>query len=621
MPCLVLWRLVADTTCFCFYLWYLKAKTIDLGNLLADVEFNNRFTGIPGQRAEGGVTGPYESHSGGSGGGAEGGWPNPVVEDPLRGGGMSRGAGGGLARTGNGTGPVARAAPVKMGIPSKENKPNNGFLEEDCKPAARHSAAPTQQHFQSSGPSIVGNVAKREPPNDWYFEYGHGQDEYGSDGTTGSLTDDKISSMLSQPRSFHAKERAYDMEWERIKEAQKEIAGMITSLQGVASLTSSLAMNPENSSGTMGGWGVGSGPPMMQRRGSWDGGRGPPSTSVGGVSKDKNAVRREKARIKREEKEAQEQRRLAQEEAQVQGAKDLTSMVKKREQRLARLSNKKGKGPATVQRAARVDEWKVKRHVLVVNEPVKVLFKFGTKGEEKWVTLDEIWEPANITTLVPAWRCYCQDQGLPDGWGSGASLAEEGGGGLAVGGDVPADDKSVAGAVAAKTNGEEEDLEPAVCIGHCLDNRGLVYMKLHWKDGIDKETGRPVEDSWHQVKGIMGINKERKAYGRTWIAYCNSWGMVDDQFRMMGVAVVEKIEGHEWADCGHPVARIRWGHGEVAVVPVKNAMEPRGGDGNGFKAAWEAYCSGIDGADEAFRKGCMDGSRKKNKGKRPRRNN
>jgi hypothetical protein len=51
----------------------LKAKTIDMGNLLADVEFNNRFTGIPGQRAEGGVTGPYESHSGGSGGGAEGG--------------------------------------------------------------------------------------------------------------------------------------------------------------------------------------------------------------------------------------------------------------------------------------------------------------------------------------------------------------------------------------------------------------------------------------------------------------------------------------------------------------------------------------------------------------------
>ena len=177
----------------------------------------------------------------------------------------------------------------------------------------------------------------------------------------------------------------------------------------------------------------------------------------------------------------------------------------------------------------------------------------------------------------------------------------------------PASDGKLADSIDAGTNdGDEEDSEPAECIGHSLSDRGLVFMKLHWKDSKEK-------DSLHPVKGIMGSSLERKAFGRTWVAYCSSRGILEDQFRIMGVSVVEKVEGHDWAKCGHPVARIRWRHGEVASVLVKNAMEPKTADNNGFKAAWEAYCTGIDGANEALIKGTMDASRKKPANKRQRR--
>jgi hypothetical protein len=157
---------------------------------------------------------------------------------------------------------------------------------------------------------------------------------------------------------------------------------------------------------------------------------------------------------------------------------------------------------------------------------------------------------------------------------------------------------------------EEEEAEPAVCAGHSLDDRGLVFMRLVWKD-------KKEEPSWGNVRSIMCNRAERKAYSNTWLQYCDSWGMQDDLFRMMGVSVVECIEGHDWAECGHPVARIRWRHGEVTTSLVVKAMETRG-DRNGFKAAWDVYSAGIDGASEGFKKGHVDKSRRQEGRKRPR---
>ena len=88
-------------------------------------------------------------------------------------------------------------------------------------------------------------------------------------------------------------------------------------------------------------------------------------------------------------------------------------MVKSAERKRVSLANKKPGGNMSAgQRVARVEKWKVKKHLLTVNEPVKVLMKFGSKGEKKWFTLDEIWEPAHINTLVPAWKQYCQGSRL-----------------------------------------------------------------------------------------------------------------------------------------------------------------------------------------------------------------
>jgi hypothetical protein len=89
---------------------------------------------------------------------------------------------------------------------------------------------------------------------------------------------------------------------------------------------------------------------------------------------------------------------------------------------------------------------------------------------------------------------------------------------------------------------------------------------------------------------------------------------------MMGVmSVVKTIEGHEWADCGRPLARIAWEHGEVTTVFVKDAMEPKPSNNNGFKAAWEDYCRRIECVDDAFQCGHVDKWRKIGSNKKARR--
>jgi len=122
-------------------------------------------------------------------------------------------------------------------------------------------------------------------------------------------------------------------------------------------------------------------------------------------------------------------------------------------------------------------------------------------------------------------------------------------------------------------------------------------MKLHWKD----------DDSYsvHEVYGVMNNKYERRALGATWIDYCDSNGLLDDTFRMMGRSIVKSIEGHDWGDCGRSRARIAWRHGEVTTELVKDARELLT-DKNGFKVAWEEYCAKIGNTTEEFMKGYVD---------------
>ena len=196
-----------------------KAKTIEQENLLVDVEFYNRFT-----NKSNGVA-CLTPNGGGGGNNGGGGGDNRV--------GSSRNniIGGGLA---GGKIIIARDA--------KENKHSHEKNKEDTKPPARNSTASNQQYVQASGhsvalgPSMASTVVKQEREEDWYYQYGQGQDGEASDETTGSLTNGDIDNMLSRSRptssnkqSSSIKQADVDLEWERIREAKQELLVMMQS--------------------------------------------------------------------------------------------------------------------------------------------------------------------------------------------------------------------------------------------------------------------------------------------------------------------------------------------------------------------------------------------------------
>jgi hypothetical protein len=243
-----------------------------------------------------------------------------------------------------------------------------------------------------------------------------------------------------------------DQEWKRINDTKEELMQMMKSLQPGHRVNLQSQYNPL----PMAGWGPGLAPPQTLGWNGW----GPlpntqsgvmppftqvtqtdaivPSTQRGGVPVDKKALRRERERKKKEERDAQEARRLQQEEAQQRGAVQFADHVKKREQKRSRLAKKKGGGTVAKPRVVEEPRWKVKKHSFGLNQPIKALMKFGgPKGEERWVTLDEIWEPANITTFVPAWRQYCAEKRLPTNWGGGGSTGSVDGVGIESVGQKP----------------------------------------------------------------------------------------------------------------------------------------------------------------------------------------
>ena len=345
------------------------------------------------------------------------------------------------------------------------------------------------------------------------------------------------------------------------------------------------------------------------------------------MSKNKKETKRAKEKRLREEAEEQQQRRQEQVKA---GTQDLHREVKSVENARSRKEakgNKRKGGQAntneeahkeehsivgntnketapktypTTRRFYGNDEMKVMKHGRNKETgKLGVLFRNGGGpkhgGSDKWIDLDGIWLPDHILSYVPAWRDYCKKKNFPVDWGRPAD----------------GDDHQLGDDLEQDQDGDNlEDNSEAVCTGHKLDKKGGVYMILDWKD--------VEEPSYSSVKEIMASGLERKHFGPTWFAYCKEHGYLDDLFRVEGISVVQSIKAHEWGDCGRPIAEIKWKHGEVTKVLVKDAME-KSTDNNGFIAAWNEYCNKIDNVTDSFRKGHVDAEHKqKTKRKRKR---
>lgn len=322
--------------------------------------------------------------------------------------------------------------------------------------------------------------------------------------------------------------------------------------------------------------------------------------------KNKNEQKKERARQKKEEKEAQEQRRIEQERAQRESSQALSKYVIGQERNRTRQSKKQDGFKKEKKLIAKDNSWKVKGHSIKEGGKVMGKFQYG-KEKELWISMEDIWEPCNIATYVPAWREYCKRKNLPANWGySGSSSTNDELNGTMDGVLESTNLNTTTDSIVTDTTSKrdqtdkEEEAEPAVCYGHAIDSRGWVHMKLRWND-----TG---DESFGVVRHVMNNRWERKAFGNTWIEYCNSQGIKDDGFRMMGRSVVKNIEGHDWADCGRPKARINWMHGGITTEMVKDAREPKMADTNGFKAAWEVYCDKIGNTEEGFVRGNVDKS-------------
>jgi hypothetical protein len=228
-----------------------------------------------------------------------------------------------------------------------------------------------------------------------------------------------------------------------------------------------------------------------------------------------------------------------------------------------------------------------------------------------WMNVADFWKPENISLFLPPWKAYCKRKVLPLEWrgAEGGYQQEEQG---VMEEEARGDEVLTQYSQVALDEGEaekEEEAEPADCYGHALDDRGVVYMELRWKD--DGSMSRAT------VKSVMGRDYERRTLSGTWLQYCDQIGKTGEMFRIHGVSTIASIKGHEFNDCGRPVVEIEWDHGETSKVMVKDAFE-RKGDANGFQVAWAAYCDSLGvAADDGMRKGHVDKDRKKvNKKKR-----
>ena len=332
-----------------------------------------------------------------------------------------------------------------------------------------------------------------------------------------------------------------------------------------------------------------------------------PSSAGGTHYRSKNAERRAKYQKRREEQERMEQLRKEQELKKEKAVQDFHKHLKNVESNRSRCAKKgiteeqDAEAKKKIKSTSKVlGQVKVKRHGKDKEGKMKVLFR-KADGEDEWLFLEDIWKPDNVPFYVPVWREYCQRKGFPINWGSAAATTA---------------DPFLS---SAENQGEEYNPptgppnyweEEAVCVGHVLDDRGLVFMELLWKD--DNSNSRAM------VKKIMASNTERAQFGPTWNAYCDRMGFLDDRFRIEGTSLVDQIVGCSWSDCGRPMADIAWKHGDLTKVMVKDAMEINT-DNNGFKEAWKDYCWSVGKTEESFLKGHVNKEFKKVTTKRKRR--
>jgi hypothetical protein len=326
----------------------------------------------------------------------------------------------------------------------------------------------------------------------------------------------------------------------------------------------------------------------------FESGAGPPPMQIQSYSKTKNEARNETRRLKKEQLEVVEERRMQQLAAQRAGAQKLKDLVVKTERARSRDAKKGTKSEVKQPTKVKEEKLTVKKHSVNISDgSVTVMFQ---KGSQKavWVGFDQIWEPHNITMYLPAWRAYCTKKNMPPDWGQGETV-----GVVADKEAIDLDGKEEQGDVLREEpDGEKQE---ARCCGHVLDDRGRVHMKLRWLDSG--------EESYGEVRKIMKSGWERKHLGKTWFEYCEANSLSDDLFRMEGISKVVGINGHEWRTDGRPVVEIRWKHGEVGKVLVKNVIEKT--DDNGFKVAWKAYLDGIEeGSNEKLYKGNVDKDRR-----------
>jgi hypothetical protein len=328
---------------------------------------------------------------------------------------------------------------------------------------------------------------------------------------------------------------------------------------------------------------------------------GPPTTSSA-ISKDKNLQRRQKYQEKKQARDMQEERVQERQRMQQEKTNVFRDHLKKMESKTTRVINRvsKGQGPVVEVKSKEEQKYRVTKHSIDIESgEVSGLFRLGT-SEGEWIKRTAIWDPANMEKYAPAWREYCQKKGYPEGWGNPSSVMDK----------MDGEDQGKGGEQEWETpvdglvEEDEEEEWTAWCTGHKLNMKGHIHMVLKWSDDPDLSLAK--------VGTVMKVSSERKAFGKTWLSYCDGKGYKDELFRMMGAAQVETVVSHEWDDDGRPVAEVRWKHGEVTKVGVAASFE-KGKDKNRMNANWMEYCRRIGMTDEGFLKGHVDKSKRKKK--------
>jgi hypothetical protein len=323
-----------------------------------------------------------------------------------------------------------------------------------------------------------------------------------------------------------------------------------------------------------------------------------PNKGEGVITKDKNAERRLKAQEKREALADQEEKRQEQEEIRLQVVKGLKDEVSKKESNRTKKEKAKAnfflkesqkksnvkKQPKSLEaeQKGKNTKVKVKRHS--TDNTGKITAEVQINGGKTiWMKLEDFWTAENMDVYGPAWQMYYKKKPL-------ASLPETG---------IEPIEVETSGQVVENLTDEE-----AYCYNHLLDDKGVVFMELRWReDGVL---------SRHPVRKIMSNPLEKKKFGGTWLEYCDGKGIQQELFRNGGQSVVKTIKEHAWGEDGRPLVEIEWVHGEITKVPVKNAMDYKG-DGNGFLVAWNKYCDETGMTAEGFRKGHVDKAHKREK--------